>query len=112
MGDWLADSALPKYVHAGKEVARAYPLAGIEFDVELAAYIINPGGRNIALDDLTERFLGVINAEQEETLFDSFDGMGAISILQLVPVLTKELEAREMFSLMKDLEIPVLISPS
>jgi len=109
VGEWLSDSALPKYVHAGKEVARTYPLSGIIFDIELAAYIINPGGRNIELDDLTERFLGVINAEQEETLFDSFDGLGAISIWQLVPVLTKELESREMLSLMKDLEIPVLV---
>jgi len=109
LGEWLSDSALPKYVHAGKEVARTYPLSGIIFDIELAAYIINPGGRNIELDDLTERFLGVINAEQEETLFASFDGLGAISIWQLVPVLTKELESREMLSLMRDLEIPVLV---
>ena len=109
LGEWLSDSALPKFVHAGKEVARSYPLSGIAFDVELAAYIINPGGRNIALDDLTERFLGVINAEQEETLFDSFDGLGAISIWELVPVLTKELQEREMLSLMSDLEIPVLV---
>ena len=109
LGEWLTDSALPKFVHAGKEVARSYPLTGIAFDVELAAYIINPGGRNIALDDLTERFLGVINAEQEETLFDSFDGLGAISIWELVPVLTKELKEREMLSLMSDLEIPVLV---
>jgi len=109
LGEWLSDSALPKFVHAGKEVARSYSLTGIAFDVELAAYIINPGGRNIELDDLTERFLGVINAEQEETLFDTFDGLGAISIWELVPVLTKELKEREMLTLMSDLEIPVLI---
>lgn len=109
LGPWFSDSSLPKYVHAGKEVARAYPLSGIAFDTELAAYLINPGGRNIELDDLTERFLGIINAEQEETLFDAFDGLGAISIWQLVPLLTKELADREMLNLMKELEIPVLV---
>jgi len=108
-GKWFSDPKVSKYVHAGKEIARTFPLAGIIFDTELAAYLINPGGRNLELDDLTERFLGLVNAEKEETLFDTFDGLGAQSIYSLVPVLSKELEARGMAGLMNELEIPVLV---
>ena len=109
IGDWLLDSSLPKFMHGAKEISRAKPIAGLIFDTELAAYLINPGGRNLALDDLTERFLGVVNAEQEESLFSEFDGLGAISILKLVPKLRKEISEREMSALMSDMEIPVLV---
>jgi DNA polymerase-1 len=109
IGDWLLESSLPKFMHGAKEISRTKPIAGLIFDTELAAYLINPGGRNLALDDLTERFLGVVNAEQEESLFSEFDGLGAISILKLVPILRKEISEREMSALMSDMEIPVLV---
>lgn len=109
VGDWWMLSTLPKYLHGAKEIIRNSPISGLIFDTELAAYLINPGGRNLALGDLTERFLGVVNAEQEESLFSQFDGLGAISIMKLVPILTNEISTREMSSLMSDLEIPVLI---
>jgi len=109
IGDWLLDSSLPKFMHGAKEISRNKPIAGLIFDTELAAYLINPGGRNLALDDLTERFLGVVNAEQEESLFSEFDGLGAISIFKLVPILRKEISEREMSALMSEMEIPVLV---
>ena len=109
IGDWLLDSSLPKFMHGAKEISRTKPIAGLIFDTELAAYLINPGGRNLSLNDLTERFLGVVNAEQEESLFSEFDGLGAISILKLVPILRKEISEREMSALMSDMEIPVLV---
>jgi DNA polymerase-1 len=108
-GEWFSDSTIPKWVHGGKEIARKYPLKGIVFDTELAAYLINSGGRNLALSDLTERFLGTINGEAEESLFQSFDGLGAVAIARLVPLLEEELKSREMLPLMQNLEIPVLI---
>ena len=108
-GEWFSDSQVPKYLHSGKSIARKYPLSGIKFDTELAAYLLNPGARNLELSDLTERFLGVINAEQESDLFSLFNGEMASQIFALVPVLTKELEARDMLNLMNELEIPSLI---
>jgi DNA polymerase-1 len=109
IGEWWEDSKLPKYLHGAKEIARNRPVTALAFDTELAAYLINPGGRNLALDDLTERFLGVVNAEQEESLFSQFDGLGAISIMKLVPILSKEISEREMSALMNEMEIPVLV---
>ena len=109
LGEWWQDSRLPKYLHGAKEISRNSPVSGLVFDTELAAYLVNPGGRNLALDDLTERFLGVVNAEQEESLFSQFDGLGAISIMRLVPILSKEISEREMTALMNEMEIPVLV---
>ena len=109
LGDWWRDANLPKYLHGAKAIARSSPVSGLAFDTELAAYLINPGGRNLALDDLTERFLGVVNAEQEESLFSQFDGLAAISIMKLVPILRNEISGREMSLLMNEMEIPVLI---
>jgi len=107
-GTWFSDENVKKIVHGGKSVSRKYPLNGIAFDTELAAYLLNPGTRNLDLYDLTERFLGIVNAEQEESLFSQFEGVDAASIFNLTPVLTKELEERAMLDLMTDLEIPVL----
>ena len=109
LGEWWQDARLPKYLHGAKEISRNSPVSGLVFDTELAAYLVNPGGRNLALDDLTERFLGVVNAEQEESLFSQFDGLGAISIMRLVPILSKEISEREMTALMNEMEIPVLV---
>ena len=108
MGNWLKDESLPKYMHGAKEIARVNSIAGLVFDTELAAYLINPGGRNLELSDLTERFLGIVNAEQEESLFSQFDGLDASAIYKLVPILSSELNDRGMTSLMQELEIPVL----
>ena len=108
MGNWLKNESLPKYMHGAKEIARANSNEGLVFDTELAAYLINPGGRNLELSDLTERFLGIVNAEQEESLFSQFDGLGASAIYKLVPILSSELNDRGITSLMQELEIPVL----
>jgi len=107
-GGWLKDKSLPKYMHGAKEIARINSIEGLVFDTELAAYLINPGGRNLTLSDLTERFLGIVNAEQEESLFSQFDGLDASAIYKLVPILSTELQDRGMTSLMQELEIPVL----
>lgn len=106
-GSWFSDPKVGKIVHSGKSVSRKYPLAGIVFDTELAAYLLNPGARNLDLYDLTERFLGIVNAEQEETLFAQYEGSDATSIFQLAPILTKELVERNMLELLNSLEIPV-----
>jgi DNA polymerase-1 len=108
-GEWLADSSLPKWVHGGKDFARSSGIQGITFDTELAAYLINPGGRNLEVADLSQRYLGQSVTTESEDLFTSFDGSLAAVIYCLVPVLAKEIEDRNMGSLLTDLEIPTMI---
>ncbi len=111
-GEWLLDPALPKWVHGGKELARSIAIAGITFDTELAGYLINPGGRNLEIADLSERYLGQSVDVESEDLFTSFDGSLAAVIYTLVPVLTAEIKERDLQSLLTDLEIPTMLELS
>ncbi len=111
-GEWLTDSLLPKWLHAGKSICRSVEISGIAFDTELAAYLINPGGRNLDISDLSERYLGQSVVQATEDLFSAFDGSLAAVIYALVPVLEKEIENRDMQALLADLEIPTMIELS
>ena len=109
-GAWLADESLPKWMHNAKEFARHYRIKGLALDTELAAYLINPGSRNLAIEDLRERFLGDISiADEAEGLFHEFSGAAASFIYQIAPLLQVEIKNREMSSLLVDLEIPTLL---
>ncbi len=108
-GDWLVDPALPKWVHGGKDLCRCLEVRGIDFDTELAAYLINPGGRNLEVSDLSERYLGQSITVESEDLFTSFDGSLAAVIFTLVPILAQEIKDRDMQSLLSDMEIPTMI---
>ena len=108
-GEWLNNRNLPKWVHAGKEILRLVQIDGIAFDTELAAYLANPGGRNLAIEDLSERYLEQSVEQKSEDLFAGFDGTLAAVIFALVPVLTTEIASRKMESLLTDLEIPTMI---
>ena len=108
-GEWLNNRNLPKCVHAGKEILRLVQIDGIAFDTELAAYLANPGGRNLAIEDLSERYLEQSVEQKSEDLFAGFDGTLAAVIFALVPVLTTEIASRKMESLLTDLEIPTMI---
>ena len=109
IGEWFFTDAVPKWTHGGKAALRSIGGSGIVFDTELAAYLVNPGTRNLSLADLTERFLGLVNAEQELDLFTAFDGAGAAKIFALVPILEKLIDERDMASLLADLELPVMM---
>jgi len=105
-GDWLNDPQLPKYLHGAKNLLRYQAIAGIVFDTELAAYLINPGARNLELTDLAERFLGISVDMGADDLFSQLNPILSGIIFSLVEVLQKEIEERELGSLLTDLELP------
>ena len=108
-GNWLVDPSLPKWVHAGKELLRSVPIEGLACDTELLAYLINPGGRNISIEDLSERYLGINLEISAGDLFSAFDGRLAGAIYALVPTLQEEISKRSMDSLFADLELPTMV---
>ncbi len=62
LGVWLADVERPKALHGTKWAihalrGRGWTLAGVTSDTELAAYLVRPGQRAFALDDLAVRYL-------------------------------------------------------
>ncbi len=107
-GKWVADPALPKWVHDAKHLLKSEKIAGIVFDTELAAYLINPGGRNLELTDLAERFLEVSVDDDSQDLFSTFNPVLARVIFELVPLLQKEIASRQLTNLLNDLEMPTM----
>ena len=107
-GAWLLDPALPKWVHGAKRMLHLEAIAGIVFDTELAAYLINPGGRNLELTDLAERFLETSITAGAEDLFSTFNPVLAQVVFALVPVLREEISERQLGTLLTDLEMPTM----
>ena len=105
-GEWLLDAALPKWVHDAKRISRYEEIAGVEFDTELAAYLINPGGRNLELTDLAQRFLEKTVPAVGDDLFATFNPALAGIIFELVPVLREQMAERNLVSLFTELELP------
>ena len=59
---WLADPDKPKALHEAKLAmhdlaGRGWTLDGVTSDTALAAYLVRPGQRSFALDDLSLRYL-------------------------------------------------------
>jgi DNA polymerase-1 len=106
-GDWLQDENIEKYLHNAKLFSHFHEIKGINFDTELAAYLINPGTRSLSLSDVSEKYLGE-GISVNEDLFSEFSADGVQAIWDLVPVLKKELAEREMEKLYFELEIPIL----
>lgn len=106
-GTWLQDPLLPKYVHGAKKLLKIIEMNGLAADIELQAYLVNPGSRNLELADLAQRFLGV--SESNESLFAEFNPDSAVWIYRIQKELQSEIQTLEMKSLYVDLEQPTLI---
>ena len=111
-GDWLLDASLPKYVHGAKSLLEFQEINGIIFDTELAAYLINPGARNLDLTDLAERFLEVSVPATSDDLFARFNPVLSGIIFELVEVLQGQIKERELSKLLVDLEMPSMFELS
>ncbi len=94
-GPWLADAAIPKIMHDGKALGRTYPVAGLIFDTEIAAYLVNPGVRNQDIASLLERW-GSGSTE-----------VNAAALFTLRDSLQKELDSRSLTKLFVELELPI-----
>ncbi|GFG64792.1 DNA polymerase I [Mycobacterium kubicae] len=128
LGDWLSDPAKPKALHEAKlaihDVAgRGWTLNGITSDTALAAYLVRPGQRSFALDDLSLRYLRrelrADSPEQQQlSLLDDMDGVDdqavqtailrARAVIDLADALDAELARIDSTALLGDMELPVL----
>jgi DNA polymerase-1 len=107
IGSWITNPNLPKYVHGGKFVLKKLKMKGLEADIELLAYLLNPGSRNLSLTDLAERLLGV--SSSDENLFAAFEPKTAAWTFTLQKELESEIKAKAMFELYSNLEQPTLL---
>ena len=107
IGSWITNPNLSKYVHGGKFALKKLKMKGLEADIELLAYLLNPGSRNLSLTDLAERLLGV--SSSDENLFAAFEPKTAAWIFTLQKELESEIKAKAMFELYSNLEQPTLL---
>ena len=114
---WLADPEHPKVLHDAKGpmhalAARGLPLAGLDFDTALAAYLALPGQRTFDLADLALRYLGKELREEAENGQLTLDGSGerdaaaalvlrAQATLELAAALEEDLDRRESVALLQ-----------
>lgn len=108
IGDWVRDPAIKKIVHGAKWPIMNLDLSGLFSDIEILAYLNNPGSRNLEINDLAQRLLGA-QIEQDE-LFESFNATVASWIYSLHEILSDELVEKNMVDLYQKLEIPTLIA--
>ena len=127
LASWLADPAQPKALHEAKLAmhdleGRGWKLAGVTSDTALAAYLVRPGQRSFALDDLSLRYLKrelrADNPEQQQlSLLDDSDGVDdqavqtvilrASAVMDLADALDEELARIDSSSLLGNMELPV-----
>jgi len=108
IGDWVKDPKIKKIVHGAKAPIKHLGLSGLNSDIEILAYLNNPGSRNLDLSDLAQRLLGV--SVEQDGLFVEFNAVAANWIFQLNEILLAELKDKNMVELYQDLELPTLIA--
>ncbi len=127
LASWLADADQPKALHEAKLAmhdleGRGWQLAGVTSDTALAAYLVRPGQRSFALDDLSVRYLRrELRAESPEqqqlSLLDDSEGVDdqavqtlllrASAVADLAEALDAELARIDSSSLLGQMELPV-----
>lgn len=127
LGAWLADPTRPKALHEAKIAmhglaGRGWKLAGVTSDTALSAYLVRPGQRSFALDDLSVRYLkrelrAEESAQQQLSLLDDDSGVDdqavqtailrARAVADLADALDEELARIDSSALLGGMELPV-----
>ena len=95
--------------HRAKPIVRSGIIAKSFFDIELAAYLVNPGTRDLEIEELVSRYLALNLPPMNEDLFaSSINPELAAYLFDLEETLREELEKRELSKLFNELEMPTL----
>ena len=131
LAGWLKDASKPKVLHDAKGpmlafAARGMPLAGLERDTALSAYLARPDQRSYDLADLTVRYLKRElrqgPADDGQLSLEGLDGdvgaggpgpgetemLHARAVLDLAAALDDELEERGGTRLLTEVELPLV----
>ncbi|MFY8022475.1 MAG: DNA polymerase I [Candidatus Nanopelagicaceae bacterium] len=100
-GNWL--------IHGAKRAIRNGILEKVSVDTEVAAYLLNPGSREIELNDVIRKYLGIEIAASGGDLFsEDWTPVSAGHLAQVWEILQKELEVHNALKLYKEIEIPTM----
>ena len=95
--------------HGAKQAISSKVLGAVAVDTEVAAYLINAGSREIALNDLLQKYLGIELDNSPGDLFTSdWDPSITCYLQELWRALSKELEAMSCLDLYNQIEMPTM----
>ncbi|MEY3008702.1 MAG: hypothetical protein RL464_367 [Actinomycetota bacterium] len=95
--------------HRAKPLIRSSLIKTTVFDTELAAYLINPGTRDLEIEELLNRYIGISFPPANKDLFGGSVNPEIVAYLfDLEGALKEELVKRELEKLFVDLEMPTL----
>lgn len=95
--------------HGAKQAISSKILSAVAIDTEVAAYLINAGSREIALNDLLQKYLGIELDNSPGDLFTSdWDPSITCYLQELWRALSKELEAMSCLDLYNQIEMPTM----
>ena len=95
--------------HGAKQAISSKILSAVAVDTEVAAYLINAGSREIAFNDLLQKYLGIELDNSPGDLFTSdWDPSITCYLQELWRVLSKELEAMSCLDLYNQIEMPTM----
>ena len=95
--------------HGAKQAISSKVLSAVAVDTEVAAYLINAGSREIALNDLLQKYLGIELDNSPGDLFTSdWDPSITCYLQELWRALSKELEAMSCLDLYNQIEMPTM----
>ena len=103
LGEWASDSKIGKIVYDGKSLARISALAGFTFDIDLAAYLVNPGVRASSIADVTDKWGSPLDSSSPENFLAS----QATAYFEIKKNLEADLAERGLTDLFTQLELPV-----
>jgi len=103
LGDWAQDRDIAKIVYDGKALARISNLAGFSFDIDIAAYLVNPGTRASSFFDIADKWGSPLDSSSPENLLAS----RASASFAIKKNLQAELAERSLTELFLNLELPV-----
>lgn len=107
--NFLIPEGVKVIAYNAKELLRSGIAKEITFDIELAAYLLNPGSRDLDLQGIFRRYL---NQEIDQPATDLFASewnpqpVGQFKALQ--KILEEELKMMELLKLYQELELPIL----
>lgn len=96
-------------IHGAKFWIRSGVLAKVAVDTEVAAYLLNPGSRDIELLDVLRKYCGIEISPSNVDLFsEDWTPEAAGHIAHLWQVLEQELERHNALKLYREIEIPAM----
>ena len=103
LGEWASDTAIGKIVYDGKALARISSLAGFTFDIDIAAYLVNPGTRASSFGDIADKWGSSLDTSSPENLLAS----QAVASFEIKKNLEGDLAERGLSDLFTKLELPI-----